>query len=159
MEKKRKGMDFSQMRCPYCGGRVELGNADGIYKDNSSQSKLYVCENYPKCDAYVRTHAGTDVPVGSMANQELRTLRRTAHHYFDRLYLSGLMSRREAYVWLADQISAPLSEAHIGQMGKYYCQEVIKRSKKLLEEQERIKKRHRARRESKIHEINRGTKD
>ena len=34
----------------------------------------------------------------------------------DRLYQSGYMSKQEAYQWLADLISAPLSEAHIGQM-------------------------------------------
>lgn len=143
-EKKRKGIDYGQMHCPYCGGHVQLRTADGIYKKNSRETMLYVCENYPECDAYVRTHAGTKVPVGSMANHELRTLRRTAHHYFDRLHLSGLMNREEAYLWLAEQISAPLSEAHIGCLGEYYCREVIKRSKELLAEQARKKKNSRA---------------
>lgn len=47
------------VRCPYCGGKVQLKSADGIYKDNSKCAMLYVCSNYPQCDAYVRTHAGT----------------------------------------------------------------------------------------------------
>ena len=76
---------------------------------------------------------GTNIPVGSMANHELRTLRRTAHHYFDRLYESGYMSKQDAYQWLADLIMAPLSEAHIGYLGEYYCKQVIDESKKLLE--------------------------
>ena len=55
------------MRCPYCGSPVELRSADGIYQDNRRGTWLYVCRNYPQCDAYVRVHAGTDIPVGTMA--------------------------------------------------------------------------------------------
>lgn len=94
---------------------------------------LYVCSNYPRCDAYVRTHPGTNIPVGTLANRELRTLRNQAHHYFDQLYLSGLMSKQDAYLWLAGLLQVPLSKAHIGFLGEYYCNEVIAESKKLLE--------------------------
>ena len=152
-DKKRKGMNYSNMRCPYCGGRAQLRNADGIYKDNSRRMMLYVCENYPECDTYVRTHAGTCVPVGSMANQELRKLRRTAHLYFDKLLTSGLMSREEAYLWLASEISAPLSEAHIGHLGEYYCKEVIRKSKEMLARQELRKKLKKSRKERQIYAI------
>lgn len=93
---------------------------------------LYVCSNYPKCDAYVRVHQGTNVPVGTMANRRLRELRKQAHHEFDKLYKSGIMSRQEAYHWLAYMVSAPLSKAHIGYLGEYYCDVVIKESRKLL---------------------------
>ena len=122
-KKKRKGFNRSSMRCPYCGSPVIYRSADGIYRDNSRGTMLYVCSHYPECDAYVRVHTGTNIPVGSMANHELRTLRRTAHHYFDQLYESGYMSM------------APLSEAHIGYLGEYYCKQVIEESRKLLERQ------------------------
>ena len=112
-KKKRKGFNRSSMRCPYCGSPVIYRSADGIYRDNSRGTMLYVCSHYPECDAYVRVHTGTNIPVGSMANHELRTLRRTAHHYFDQLYESGYMSKQDAYQWLADLIMAPLSEAHV----------------------------------------------
>ncbi len=88
---------------------------------------------------YVRVHAGTNIPVGSLANHELRSLRRTAHHYFDQLHLSGYMSKQDAYQWLADLIMAPLSEAHIGHLGEYYCKLVIEESRKLLDRSQRIK--------------------
>lgn len=93
---------------------------------------------FPECDAYVRVHAGTNIPVGSLANHELRSLRRTAHHYFDQLHLSGYMSKQDAYQWLADLIMAPLSEAHIGHLGEYYCKLVIEESRKLLDRSRRI---------------------
>lgn len=132
--RKKKGNQEQQMRCPYCGSRVIYRSAEGIYKDNSRNAMLYVCSKYPECDAYVRVHAGTKIPVGSLANQELRKLRREVHYYFNQLYESGLMSKQDAYQWLADIISAPMSEAHIGHMGDYYCRQVIQESKKLLEE-------------------------
>ena len=134
-KKKRKGFDRGGMRCPYCGSPVVYRSADGIYRDNSKGTMLYVCSRYPECDSYVRAHTGTNIPVGSMANHELRTLRRTAHHYFDQLYESGYMSKQDAYQWLADLIVAPLSEAHIGYLGEYYCKQVIEESRKLLEQQ------------------------
>lgn len=133
--KKRKGISTSQMRCPYCGAPVNYRSADGIYHDNRRGVMLYVCSHYPTCDAYVRVHAGTNIPVGTLANHELRMLRRKAHHYFDQLYQSGLMSKQDAYQWLADLISAPLSQAHIGYLGEYYCGQVIAESQKLLEQQ------------------------
>lgn len=83
--------------------------------------------------SYVRVHTGTTIPVGSLANHELRTLRRTAHQYFDQLYLSGMMSKQDAYQWLADLLSAPLSKAHIGYLGEYYCKVVIEESRKMLQ--------------------------
>lgn len=131
-KKKRKGFNVSKMRCPYCGSPVVYRSADGIYHDNRKGTMLYVCSRYPECDSYVRVHAGTNIPVGSLANHELRSLRRTAHYYFDQLHESGYMSKQDAYQWLADLIMAPLSEAHIGHLGEYYCKQVIEESRKLL---------------------------
>ena len=89
-------MDPSRMRCPHCGSTMLLRSADGIYKDNPRHAMLYVCKQYPKCDTYVRTHPGTTIPVGTPANRELRLLRNEAHKHFDRLYLSGMMSKQDA---------------------------------------------------------------
>ena len=50
------------------------------------------------------------------------------------LYQSGLMSKRDAYQWLAMTVQAPMAHAHIGHLGKYYCQVVIDESRKLLQE-------------------------
>lgn len=143
-KKNRKGINRTQLRCPYCGSPTILRSADGIYHDNSRNTKLYVCKNYPECDAYVRVHEGTNIPVGSMANHELRMLRKTAHHYFDQLYLKGIMSKQDAYQWLANLVMAPLSQAHIGYLGEYYCKQVIAESKKLLKQYSKSSKRKEA---------------
>ena len=133
---KRKGTILpgtKSNRCPYCGSTIVLRSADGIYKDNSSSTMLYTCSKYPECDAYVRVLPGTKTPVGSLANGNLRLLRREAHQHFDRLHLSGIMSRQDAYAWLAGILNAPLSQAHIGYLSEYYCQQVIEESKRLME--------------------------
>lgn len=52
-----------------------------------------------------------------------------------------MMSKQDAYQWLADILAAPLSEAHIGYLGEYYCKEVIRESRKLLESRNRRKQR------------------
>ena len=43
------------------------------------------------------------------------------------------MSREDAYHWLASILAAPLSQAHIGYLGEYYCKQVIEESKKVLD--------------------------
>lgn len=132
MKRKKNTNDLLKCKCPYCGSTITYRSADGIYKDNSKRTMLYVCTNYPVCDAYVRVKPGTREPVGTMADGKLRSLRHSAHHYFDKIHKSGLMTKEEAYRWLAYTIAAPMSEAHIGKLGEYYCNLVIDESKKLL---------------------------
>lgn len=132
-KKKRITPGTKAGRCPYCGGAVVLRSADGIYRENSRNTMLYVCSRYPECDAYVRVLPGSKTPIGSMANGALRALRHEAHQYFDRLHLTGIMSREEAYQWLAGMLQSPLSQAHIGHLGEYYCRQVIDESKRIIE--------------------------
>lgn len=131
--KKRKGINYTAMKCPYCGGSVTYRSADGIYRENPHGVMLYVCSRYPSCDAYVRVHEGTTIPVGSLANGELRALRRETHQWFDRLYREGIMTKDDAYEWLSELISAPRAHAHIGLLGEYRCRQVIAESRKLVE--------------------------
>lgn len=121
------------VRCPYCGRKVQLKSADGIYKNNSKGAMLYVCSNYPECDAYVRTHAGTSIAAGTMANRTLRKLRIDAHKNFDIICKNGIMSKRDLYLWLANLLNVPLSLAHISFLGEYYCRLVIDESQKIID--------------------------
>lgn len=141
-KKKKKRQQNNRMRCPYCGGTLILRSADGIYYDNRNNTMLYVCSHYPQCDTYVRTHPGTTIPVGTPANRKLRTLRSNAHRSFDQLYHSGLMSKQDAYIWLAELLQVPLSQAHIGYLGEYYCAMVMEESRKLLEHHASVHQEH-----------------
>ncbi len=131
--KRRKAADYNRMRCPYCGSPVLFRSSEGIYRDNHKKVKLYVCSRYPACNAYVRVHEGTRIPVGELASPELRSLRKKAHTYFDQLFLSGLMSKQVAYQWLSNITCTPLNRAHIGCLREYNCQLVIDESRKLLD--------------------------
>jgi len=122
------------MRCPYCKRPVIIRSAKGIYNKYAEGVQLLVCSGYPACDAYVRIHSGTTTPVGSLANKQLRALRQKAHNQFNKLYQKGLMSKDDAYSWLAYILNVPKAQAHIGYLGNYYCQVVIEESRKLLEQ-------------------------
>lgn len=133
---KKKRAQKAAPRCPYCGSHSVLRSADGIYRDNDKNTMLYVCSRYPVCDSYVRVNPGTKIPMGTMANRELRALRNEAHRNFDQLHKRGLMSKEDAYQWLASILAAPMAQAHIGYLGEYYCRRVIEESKKVLNFQE-----------------------
>ena len=135
MKKRKSSFNPSTIRCCYCGSSVTLRSAEGIVPDAKSGTMLYVCRNYPRCDSYVKVHPGTKLPMGSLANKELRLLRRKAHYHFDQLYETGFMSRVDAYEWLSAVLGLPMGKTHIGQLGPYYCQQVIDESKKLLHAQ------------------------
>ena len=81
----KKGMEvFKEMKknkvyCPYCGAEARVRPASAVYGENTKAENadkyLYVCNRYPKCDSYVAAHKKTMLPMGSLANKELRQKR------------------------------------------------------------------------------------
>lgn len=130
---KRKGIEKSAPRCPYCGSHTIYRSADGIYRENTRNEMLYVCKNYPRCDSYVRVQPGTRIPLGTVANRELRELRIEAHRQFDKLHKRGYMSKHDAYQWLGGVLGVTAREAHIGQLSMLSCNLVIREAKKQVE--------------------------
>lgn len=126
---KRKGINNSAPRCPYCGSATILRSADGIYRENTRGEMLYVCKNYPACDAYVRVQKGTTLPLGIVANRELRELRAEAHRQFDKMYKNGYMTKHDAYQWLSGILGVPQSQAHIAHLSVLSCNLVIREAK------------------------------
>ena len=56
--------------CRYCNGPVELVENSEIYRRNYGKwPYAYLCRS---CDAYVGLHPNTLIPLGSLANRELR---------------------------------------------------------------------------------------
>ena len=55
----------------------------------------------------------------------LRRKRIQAHATFDRLWKDGLMSKRQAYLWLQAKLGLPEAEAHIGKFSTFRCEQVI----------------------------------
>ena len=116
------------MKCPYCHSEVLLRSAYSVYRTSDSKNwgNMWVCSNFPECDAYVGCHKGTDIPLGRLANHELRELKKEAHRQFDPIWKSHLMSRAGAYKWLASMMKIPPSECHIGMFDVKQCQRVIR---------------------------------
>ncbi len=132
-KKKQKKTAQRQIKCPVCGAMAVLRPAAEIYRDPYRSDQLYVCSNYPKCRCYVGTHPGTNIPLGTLADGDLRNLRIQAHRKFDSVWRSRIMSRESAYCWMADLFGIPLREAHIGLFGEYRCRELIRACDQVLE--------------------------
>lgn len=126
-------MKKTTIRCPYCGGTAILKDASFIYGNKSGGGrKVYACSNYPACDSYVGVHDGTIIPKGTLANKELRKKRIQAHQMFDQIWKRGILSKPDAYLWVADKFGLSPSQAHIGHFSNYMCDQLIRESAKVL---------------------------
>lgn len=100
-------------RCPYCDGRVRLVDNAEIYRGRSygDWPYAYLCK---PCDAFVGLHPDTDLPLGTMANGELRHARKTAKSLWMDVTKAAGLNRTKAYAWLAEQMNIPKAECHFG---------------------------------------------
>jgi hypothetical protein len=129
---------MSDPTCPYCGQPAKLVGGDAIYPHRSDLFDLAFWQCAP-CDAYVGCHKkgvtflmnkrqvrsdGT-IPLGRLANAQLRKAKSAAHAAFDPLWKSGRMTRREAYAWLATTLGISSDNCHIGMMDADACQAVV----------------------------------
>ena len=78
------------------------------------------------CDAYVGTHKGTKMPLGTLANAELRAARSRAHCAFDPLWKKGPISRRQAYARLANKLYITTKDCHIAKFDLATCEATLK---------------------------------
>ena len=125
-------MKKQTIRCPYCGSTAILKDASYVYGPNSHSGKVYVCSHYPACDSYVGVHPGTCLPKGTLANRTLRKKRIRAHQVFDQIWKQGILSKPEAYRWLADKFCLETRQAHIGKFSDYMCDQLIKEASRVL---------------------------
>ncbi len=116
------------IKCPYCGSRALLRPASVVYGSKAADptAPYYVCARFPACDAYVAAHRDTRLPMGTLADRDLRCKRIEAHKAFNRLWETGLMSKKQAYRWLQAKLGLPEQEAHIGRFSLFRCEQVIR---------------------------------
>jgi len=113
------------MKCPYCGSNARLKDSSVIY--GKSYGMVYVCKNYPKCNAYVGCHKGTSKPLGRLSDEKLRKMKKNLHGHFDVLWKKGYMSRTEAYQLLSDLMGLPPRKTHIGMFDEDQCKEALEK--------------------------------
>ena len=106
--------------CQYCKKPAKFVDSKIIY--GKSYGMIYLCK---ECNAYVGVHKGTNRPLGILANAELREWKKKAHASFDPLWKTKLMTRREAYEWLAKQMGKSLEKCHIGMFDVSECEQVV----------------------------------
>jgi len=108
--------------CDYCDTHTDYVDSEEIY--GKSYGMIYLCRS---CGAYVGVHRGTDIPLGRLANAELRDWKKMAHANFDPVWTHGRFKgrRSDAYKWLADQMGLPEEETHIGMFNVKQCQQLI----------------------------------
>jgi ssDNA-binding Zn-finger/Zn-ribbon topoisomerase 1 len=125
-----------QLICPYCGDEAVLESSTKIYKRDYGM--MWICSNYPGCDAYVGCHPGTETPLGRLADKELRFWKMRAHKYFDVLWKAKVIQKRKeegrkykrryarnaAYEWLANELGIKKEDCHIGMFDVQMCQQV-----------------------------------
>lgn len=112
--------------CPHCDGPVMLVQNAVIYgKPYGEWPWSYLCQG-SNCGAYVGLHPFTNIPLGTLATGEVRDARRRAKAAFNPLWLSGSMTRRDAYSWLAAALGLPsVDECHLGWFDGTQCERVL----------------------------------
>lgn len=110
--------------CDYCK-RAALFVAGSIiypHRPDLFKKVFYYCE---PCGAWVGCHPNTAVPLGRLANRELRAAKIEAHAAFDPIWRGGAMLRNNAYHWLAQQLRLKPHECHIGMFDVAMCRRVV----------------------------------
>ena len=129
---------MNTITCPYCNQPAQLVTGTTIYprRPDLASMKFHQCA---PCDAYVGCHkagaymvvAGKKVvsdgtlPLGRLADADLRRAKQRAHAAFDPIWQGRAMGRKDAYAWLAKQMHLKADEAHIGEFDVAQCGRVV----------------------------------
>jgi len=114
------------MTCPYCGKEAEFVDSKTYYKNGKSYGMIYLCR---PCDALVGAHKGSDLPLGTLANGYLRSMRIQTHKVIDPIWESKYMTRDAVYALLAKKMSLEQDKCHIGMFNVAQCQEAMEKMK------------------------------
>ena len=117
------------VKCPYCSKKAELVSGKEIYylREDLYHRKFWLCRS---CNAYVGTFKDGK-PMGSLADAKLRLIRVRTHKCFDSLWQGNfyIMTRTQAYEWLAESLNINIKDCHIGLFDTEMCKKVIELSR------------------------------
>lgn len=107
-------------KCDCCGGKVELVNNCEIYNGRSygDWPYAYRCVG---CHAYVGLHPQTDLPLGTMADEDTRQARKDTKGPFTELLQKFDGNRDAAYAWLAQAMGIEKKHCHFGLFTAEQC--------------------------------------
>lgn len=101
-------------KCPYCNKEVKIVHSTVIYGPGHDYGNMKCCANFPACDSYAGMGA-------SLADAELRDLRKKCHALFDARWKHGGVSRSQCYHWLKVSMGMKSKDAHIARFRKDQC--------------------------------------
>ena len=119
-------------KCDVCGSdKIKFVRNDEIYGQCFGDwPYAWLCL---ACSACVSCHKGTKNPLGRMANKQTRRLRHKAHDAFDPIWQSGLLSRTDAYNWLAERLNIEPADCHISWLTEEQLKATASYSREYLE--------------------------
>lgn len=128
--------------CPYCGNEPARVGSSQIYSFLSNDEFGFMRACMP-CRAWVGEHKSGDKagqPLGRLADDTLRLLKRDAHNYFDQIWKKKMevakISKNEArglgYKWLSEKLAIEPEYCHIGMMNPQQCLKVIQLCKPIV---------------------------
>jgi hypothetical protein len=100
--------------CHLCGSdAVRIGEHREVYggRQYGEWPYVYLCEG---CGSYVGLHPFTAIPLGALADADMRRARKDCKAPFQWLVEECVMTRTEAYEWLAGELGIPVDECHFG---------------------------------------------
>lgn len=109
--------------CHYCGGSVRLLEHSQFYRSGRNYGSwpyLYACQG---CDASVGIHPGTLIPLGTLADSELKDARQRNKTVF--LLAQEILfndDRGAAYRWLAHKMGIEVESCHWGWFDLDQCE-------------------------------------
>lgn len=115
--------------CPNCGDAVSIVRNGEIYGRDYGEWPWAVRCDSEHCDSYVGLHPFTSIPLGTLANPQMRQWRRAAKDLFNPLWQDpvgkAVYSRTQAYELLADAMGLGRAECHFGLFTVEQCQQAI----------------------------------
>lgn len=114
------------LKCDYCGREALLVSGRDIYPHRPDLYSLKFWSCSP-CGAWVGCHKRSNaVPLGRLADADLRKAKSAAHAAFDPIWKSGEMHRRNAYDWLSKKLGIKFKDCHIGMFDIATCEKVVR---------------------------------
>lgn len=124
------------LTCQYCGAAATYFESSAPFYQGRDYGSLWACV---PCDAQVGTHPDGS-PLGTLANKQLRTMRRQFKAVFNPLWedietaYPGIplkrghvrqLMRTRAYHWLAEQMNLPVADCHGAMFDERLCRLAI----------------------------------
>ncbi len=113
--------------CPYCNCEAKMVSSDFVYGKDYFPGKFFL-----QCAENKEHYVGigsNGKSLGSLANKDLRELRKKGHSLFDPLWRGTeikFQTRELAYRWLSNQMEIPKIKTHFGMFNDEQCIKAIK---------------------------------